>query len=137
MLVFFFRKGTASCLWPQKSFKFASICYLDISEYTTKALRTDFKDYANFHTSDVSPRLDYATMGLVTESAKILDIIKKTKKNLKPLDKEKVLEELGDLLWYSNLTLDELNITFEAVMENNLKRINKKHFEGDSLVRGE
>jgi NTP pyrophosphatase (non-canonical NTP hydrolase) len=109
---------------------------MDIKEYKDKALRTDYADYSDFHTGDVSARLDYASMGLVTESAKVLDIIKKSKKSLAPLDKDKLKEELGDLLWYLNLTLDELNISFDELMESSLAKIDRKHPEGDPTIRG-
>ena len=63
---------------------------MDIKEYKDKALRTDYADYSDFHKGDVSARLDYASMGLVTESAKVLDIIKKSQKSLAALDKDKL-----------------------------------------------
>ncbi len=113
---------------------------MDINQYKKKALRTDYADYSDFHTGDVSARLDYGAIGLVTESSKILDLIKKSKKSLHPLEKQKVIEELGDLLWYLNLTLDELGLSFEDVMEANLDKISKKYPENDSnvskLIRG-
>lgn len=112
---------------------------MDFQIYAQKALRTDYKTYEDFHTGDGSARLDYASMGLVTESAKILDIIKKTKKNLGPLDKEKIQEELGDLLWYLNLTLDELGMTFQDIMIANLEKIERKYprddLEKSKLIR--
>ncbi len=113
---------------------------MDINEYGKKALRTDYKDYRDFHSGEVTPRLDYGAMGLVTESSKILDLIKKTKKNLSGLDKAKVTEELGDLLWYLNITIDELGLTFEDVAKNNLEKIDKKYPVNDpeksKLIRG-
>lgn len=110
---------------------------MDLKTYTQKALRTDYKDYSDFHSGDASPRLDYATMGLVTESVKVLDLVKKSKKGLSPLYTDKVKEELGDLLWYMNLTLDELGISFEDLMQINLDKIDRKHPEGDPTIRGE
>ncbi len=110
---------------------------MDLNDYKKQALRTDYADYTDFHTGDASPRLDYASTGLVTESVKVLDLIKKSKKALVTLDKEKVKEELGDLLWYFNLTLDELNISFDEIMENSIAKINRKHPEGDPIIRGD
>ncbi len=111
---------------------------MNMKQYSKKALTTDYATYNDFHTGDASARLDYATIGLVTESAKILNIIKKTKKNLSPLDKKVVLEELGDLLWYLNLTIDELDLTFDDVMEENISKITKKYLSNgkNKLVRG-
>jgi NTP pyrophosphatase (non-canonical NTP hydrolase) len=113
---------------------------MDINEYKKKALRTDYADYSDFHTGDVTPRLDYSVIGLVTESSKILDLVKKSKKSLHPLEKQRVIEELGDLLWYLNLTLDELGLSFEDIMQANLDKISKKYPENDlcvtKLIRG-
>lgn len=114
---------------------------MDIHEYSKKALRTDYADYSNFHTGDSSPRLDYGAIGLVTESAKVLDLIKKSKKNINPLAKDKLKEELGDLLWYMNLVINELNLTFTDLMESNLEKIERKYpvndIELNKLIRGE
>lgn len=109
---------------------------MDIGEYSKKALRTDYADYSDFHSGDATARLDYAAIGLVTESAKVLDLVKKSKKGLKPLNKEKVTEELGDLLWYLNLALDELKLSFDDVMKANLGKIEKKYPEDNALIRG-
>ena len=107
---------------------------MDIHDYSKKALRTDYADYSDFHTGDSSARLDYGVIGLVTESAKALDLIKKSKKNLTPLSKEKLIEELEDLLWYLNITIDELGLTFEDLMQNNLQKIERKYPLGDSGI---
>ena len=110
---------------------------MNLTTYRQKALRTDFADYSDFHSGDASPRLDYAVTGLVTEAAKALDIVKKSKKGERPLDLEGIKTELGDLLWYMNLTLDELGSSFEEIMDVNLKKIERKHPEGDPLIRGD
>jgi NTP pyrophosphatase (non-canonical NTP hydrolase) len=111
-----------------------------MQEYSKKALRTDYKTYDDFHTGDATPRLDYAAIGLVTESAKVLDLVKKSKKNLNTLNKEQVIEELGDLLWYMNIALDEMGVSFEDIIQSNLTKIDNKYpvdsVEAQKLVRG-
>ena len=67
----------------------------------------------------------------MTEAAKVLDIIKKTKKNIQPLDREKVKEELGDIVWYLNLTLDELGFSFDEVFQATLDKIDRKYPKDD------
>ena len=113
---------------------------MNINEYQKAALRTDYKSYEDFHTGDVSPRLDYAIIGMVTESAKLLDITKKTKKSLTPLNREKVIEELGDLLWYMNLAISELGLSYEEIAQANLTKISKKYppenGDNNGLIRG-
>lgn len=113
---------------------------MDINDYKNAALRTDFKTYEDFHTGDISPRLEYGIIGLVTESAKLLDIVKKTKKSLTPQNRENVIEELGDLLWYLNLSIDELGLTYAELAQSNLEKTTKKYppEQGDNngLIRG-
>lgn len=104
---------------------------MTLQEFHEKALRTDYKDYTDFHTGDVSPRLDYGTMGLVTESGKVMDIIKKTKKGLGPLKREAITEELSDVLWYLNLTIDELGISWDELMQACLQKIDTKYPKDD------
>lgn len=109
---------------------------INLDTYKTQALRTDFRDYGDYHTGDASARLDYGVTGLVTESAKVLDLMKKSKKGLRPLDTKQMEEELGDLLWYMNLTLDELGLTFEDTMRSNIAKIDRKYPNGDTEVAG-
>lgn len=103
---------------------------MDIKQYSAEALKTDYADYSDFNTGDSSARLDYGVMGLTTSAASLLRLIKKTKKNLNPLDREKFLEELGDTMWYMNLTLSEMGYTFEDAMQNNLTKITKRYING-------
>lgn len=114
---------------------------MDLKQYKTAALRTDYAEYSDFHTGDASARLDYGVTGLVTEVAKALDIVKKSKKSLSPLDKEQITEELGDLLWYLNITLDELDLSYEDIMEANIEKISQKYPPDDpekaKLIRGD
>ena len=105
--------------------------FMDLDAFKQAALRTDYTSYEDFHTGDVSARLDYATMGLVTEATKVLDIVKKTKKNIQPLDREKVKEELGDIVWYLNLTLDELDFSFDEILQATLDKIDRKYPKDD------
>ncbi|QQR93614.1 hypothetical protein IPJ91_00460 [bacterium] len=42
-----------------------------------------------------------------------------------------IYKELGDLLWYLNLVLDELEISFEELMEMSIARIDKKYPKSD------
>jgi NTP pyrophosphatase (non-canonical NTP hydrolase) len=113
---------------------------MQFDEYKEKALRTDFADYSDYHTGDVTPRFEYSAIGLMTESGKVLDLIKKSKKDLVPLDNARVVEELGDLLWYLNLALDELGVSYEELMQSNIEKIGKKYpvddVEANKLIRG-
>lgn len=103
---------------------------MTIDDYKSKALRTDYKNYDDFHTGEATPRLDYASIGLTTSAAIILDLIKKSKKG-KQLNRDKIKEELGDLFWYLNLFLDEFGESFESIMEASIEKIDRKYPKDD------
>ena len=71
-------------------------------EYIKKALRSESKDYKFQSTGDITPRIEHAVYGLVTEAGELLDAIKKAKIYGQKLDKVNVVEELGDIMWYRN-----------------------------------
>jgi NTP pyrophosphatase (non-canonical NTP hydrolase) len=55
-----------------------------------------------------------------------MDAIKKHILYDKPLDITNVKEELGDLLWYMSLMLDEVGSSFEEVMKMNHDKLEKR-----------
>ena len=73
------------------------------SEYIKSAIKTesnDFEPIKNRLQSEQTIRLLHAGMGLSTESAEILDSLKKHIFYGKPLDEVNLKEEMGDLFWY-------------------------------------
>lgn len=89
---------------------------MNTNEYVLKAKKTDLESYR-----EASKRLDeklsvmlHFAIGLSTESAEILDQIKKHVYYNKPLDIINLEEELGDCLWYIALACR----TLKAVKRN-------------------
>jgi NTP pyrophosphatase (non-canonical NTP hydrolase) len=66
-------------------------------DYIKKALRTERKDYDFVATRNITPRIEHAIMGLVTEAGELMDAIKKAKIYGKDLDLVNLVEELGDV----------------------------------------
>jgi NTP pyrophosphatase (non-canonical NTP hydrolase) len=64
------------------------------TEYQTLASRT-FNMQLNR-----TERLENAALGLIGEAGEIADLIKKHRHHGHPLDRDKVIDECGDLLWY-------------------------------------
>lgn len=79
--------------------------------FTEKALRTESN---NFYSPD--PRVLHAAMGLVTESAELMDALKKSTYYGKDLDIVNVKEEAGDILWYLAILFDAVGTDFETEM---------------------
>lgn len=82
-------------------------------DYQKAALRTLYPDLTT------NERLGLCGLGLVGEIGEVMDLLKKFlyHRNGKPLDVDKLKDELGDVLWYFFILLDTVGLTFEQVME--------------------
>lgn len=95
------------------------------------AIRTESD---NFYLDAVGARLIHASMGLVTEAAEFQDALKKSLFYGKTLDKTNLKEELGDLLWYMAIAMDELNTDFDAEQDRVIRKLKARYpskFEND------
>lgn len=75
-------------------------------------------------------RLLHAAIGISGESGEILDSLKKCMIYGKDIDKNILLEECGDVLYYMAVMLHELNSSFEEVMEKNNSKLEKRYPSG-------
>lgn len=78
-----------------------------MKDFIQQAIRTESQ---NFFTPN--PRLLHAAIGCVTEAGEMLDALKKQMFYGKELDLVNFKEEMGDLLWYLAIAMDELGTTF-------------------------
>jgi len=79
------------------------------------------------------PRLMTGAIGLSSESGEYLDVVKKILFQGKQLDdvtKNKLINELGDVLFYLTVSLIALNITLEEVLESNISKLSERYPEG-------
>lgn len=78
-------------------------------------------------------------MGLCGESGEVIDLVKKHLHQGHPLDEKKMVEELGDVLWYVAEIATYLQVNLEDVMEKNIMKLAKRFPDGfsslDSLLR--
>ena len=75
-------------------------------------------------------RLLTAGVGINAEGGEFLEIIKKMIFQGKPFNednREHMIIELGDLLWYVAQACMALGITFEEVVETNVKKLEKRY----------
>ncbi len=93
------------------------------TEYIQNALRTETKQYRFAATDEVTPRIEHAVMGLVTEAGECMDALKKAKMYGKKLDKVNLVEEAGDIMWYLAILADELGVSFEDMWEKNIAKL--------------
>lgn len=77
----------------------------------------------------------YPALGLSGESGEIAEKVKKSLRGDKPLVKEDVLKELGDVLWYITSMSDDLGYTLEDVMNQNIEKLSSRKERG--VVKGD
>ena len=74
-------------------------------------------------------------MGLCGESGEAIDIVKKHLAQGHPLDKEKLIKELGDIAWYLAETAWALDIPLEEILQGNIDKLKRRFPEGFSTER--
>jgi len=75
-------------------------------------------------------RLTTAGIGLAAESGEFLEIVKKMVFQGKPwsdANREHLLIELGDVMWYVANACIALDVDFEEVIEMNVKKLEKRY----------
>ena len=71
-----------------------------------------------------------AVMGLCGESGEAIDLVKKHLHQGHPLDKEKLLKELGDIAWYLAEAAYALDTPLDTVLEQNIAKLKARYPEG-------
>ena len=97
---------------------------MELNEYQDKAQRT-----SNKQLSSVDHLLN-GLLGLAGESGECCDLVKK---NLYQDHREiatKLLDELGDVLWYVAETASAIGITMEEIARHNLRKLYARYPEG-------
>ncbi|MBR1937934.1 MAG: nucleoside triphosphate pyrophosphohydrolase family protein [Spirochaetales bacterium] len=97
---------------------------MTINEYQKLAIRT------------INPRLSKVeilsngVMGLCGESGEVIDVVKKHLFQDHPLDRDKIIKELGDVAWYIAETAHALDVDLETVLVNNIEKLEKRYPDG-------
>ncbi len=68
-------------------------------------------------------RLTLASLGLAGESGEVVDLVKKHLFHGKPLDREKLILELGDVRWYLESFAWLLGISMEEIELKNIEKL--------------
>jgi len=71
--------------------------------------------------------LAHAAMGMVTEAAEILDIIKKHLVYRRPLDFTKIKDECGDSLFYLTMAIIECGSNYNEIIDMNMAKLNARY----------
>lgn len=93
---------------------------MDNASYRTAVLRTAQR------LSETKAELNLGGMGLAGEAGEACDLIKKVVFHDKPLDRDKLIKELGDVRWYLEFLCIALGTTIEEVQfANNAKLVER------------
>lgn len=75
--------------------------------------------------------LEYPTLGLAGEAGEVANIVKKIQRDfggkITPEVRQKLKDELGDVLWYISACADELGLTLAEIAEFNVAKLAKRH----------
>ncbi|MBP5461595.1 MAG: nucleoside triphosphate pyrophosphohydrolase family protein [Lachnospiraceae bacterium] len=106
---------------------------MELNEYQKLAMRTDSNH------KDWMDRLLNGLMGLNGEAGEAIDVLKKHLYQGHEFDEDKMVEEIGDVLWYCALCADALGYSLEFVATYNIEKLKKRYPEGftaeDSMER--
>ncbi len=102
---------------------------MELNEYQKLALRT-----AGDH-GDEQHRLMYTALGLNGEAGEVAEIIKKALFHGHDLDKEMLLKELGDVMWYVAVLADTLGLSLDEVGSENIAKLRRRYPDGFSSER--
>lgn len=93
---------------------------------------TDFSKHQNVSEKKTNFGLQYMALGLGGEVGEVLNEIKKMERDdnniLTESRKGKIIEEMGDVMWYFQGLCSRLQITIPDVLQNNMDKINKKNY---------
>ncbi|OZV12313.1 nucleotide pyrophosphohydrolase [Tissierella sp. P1] len=96
---------------------------MNFNEYQSLAQRTS-------DTKCKSDKIENGLMGLNGEAGECIDVLKKFYFQGHELDKEKLIDELGDVLWYIAEACVGLGITIEEVAIHNIDKLRKRYPKG-------
>ena len=97
---------------------------LTANDYQRMAMRT-----AGKYKSDYD-MLRNAVYGLNGEAGEVIDLLKKHEFQGHELDKEKLIDEAGDVAWYIALLAQALGMTLQDILQHNVNKLMKRYPNG-------
>lgn len=102
---------------------------MKLDEYQRQAKR--------FRNPDLTGPVELAVLALGTagEAGEVADLVKKHIGQGHSLDKAKLIDELGDVLWYVSQLADALGLTLGTVARLNVEKLNARYPQGFQVQR--
>jgi len=102
---------------------------MDLNEYQQLAVRTMGGDRTH------EQQLANAALGLAGEAGEVADMLKKHLYHAHPLDRDAVVKELGDCMWYVAAVASVLGVELDEIGERNIEKLRRRYPEGFSIER--
>jgi NTP pyrophosphatase (non-canonical NTP hydrolase) len=83
-------------------------------------------NYRHFVEDDSLKTMEHALLGLCAESGEVADVYKKSLYKGTTLDREKMLDELGDVRWYLELCCILLHTNLLELEQRNMDKLTKR-----------
>lgn len=90
----------------------------------------DYSDFVKALMKEMgSPTLNilHAAVGIAGEAGELLDAVKKHWAYEKPLDRENVIEELGDLEFYTQALRNEIGVPRAHIIKHNIDKLSVRY----------
>lgn len=96
---------------------------MNFNEYQKLAQRTS-------NTKSQMDKIMNGVLGLNGESGEVIDVIKKYMFQGHGLDTDKIIDELGDVLWYIAELAEGIGMNLSEIAEYNIVKLRKRYPEG-------
>jgi NTP pyrophosphatase (non-canonical NTP hydrolase) len=104
---------------------------VSLNDYQAQAARTLIDAPDSEYSAD-QIMLVWNALGLAGEAGEVADTIKKAVFHQHGLDRDELIKELGDVLWYVAALCTKLDISMSEVAERNIAKLHKRYPEGYS-----
>lgn len=98
------------------------------NEYQKLAMRTAGD-------GDIKYLIENGVMGLNGEAGECIDLVKKWRFQGHPLDARRLMDELGDVLWYVAITASGLSYSLDEIMQHNIDKLRLRYPDGFDAER--
>lgn len=102
------------------------------NEYQQQALTTDLFDHRSSSVAD--PSFMSKVLGLVGETGEIAEKFKKILRDkdgvLSEDDRQEIVKELGDVLWYIGVLSKYMDVSLQDVADKNLEKVMSRKARG-------
>lgn len=108
---------------------------MTFNEYQQKAISTSLKPERTLDS------FTYRTLGLVGEAGEVAEKVKKIMRDkngkVSKLDRDELVKELGDVLWYMQALADWLEVPLDQVASVNLEKVLSRKARGKTGGSGD